>query len=60
MLEREWLQWNFGQDQGQQDNADEISAWKGLVMALQDPKTWLLMAILWSVRSATLTGHGLS
>ncbi|KAL1983241.1 hypothetical protein VTN96DRAFT_339 [Rasamsonia emersonii] len=47
-LEREWLQWNFGQDQGQQDNADEISAWKGLVMAVQDPKTWLLMAILWS------------
>jgi hypothetical protein len=48
-LEREYLQWNFGKDLGQQDNTDEYSAWKGLVMAVQDPKTWLLMAVLWSV-----------
>ncbi|KAL1962104.1 hypothetical protein VTN77DRAFT_571 [Rasamsonia byssochlamydoides] len=47
-LEREWLRWNFAKDLGQQDNTDEISAWKGLVMATQDPKAWLLMAVLWS------------
>lgn len=49
-MEQEYLLWNYGRDIGQQDNKDEITAWKGLVMAAQDPKTWLLMGILWSVR----------
>lgn len=47
--EHEYLHWNFSRDIGQQDNKDELTAWKGLVMAAQDPKTWLLMGLLWSV-----------
>lgn len=46
-IECEWVQWNFEKDLGQQDNSDEITAWQGLVMAVKDPKTWLLMSILY-------------
>jgi hypothetical protein len=48
-IEQEWLVWNFEEDQGQQDNADEISAMKGTIMAVTDVKTWLLMATLYTV-----------
>ncbi|KAB8230416.1 major facilitator superfamily domain-containing protein [Aspergillus alliaceus] len=48
-VEKEYLQWNFESDQGQQDNADEVSAWKGVMMAVTDPKTWLLMATLYCI-----------
>lgn len=48
-LEHDCLLWNFEDDQGQQDNADEVSARKGFMMAAMDPKTWLLMGILYSV-----------
>ncbi|KAK5008693.1 hypothetical protein LTR28_003637 [Elasticomyces elasticus] len=47
--EREWIHWNYVQDQGQDDNATEISAKKGLIMALMDPKTWMLMATLYAI-----------
>lgn len=47
--ECEWVQWNYVSDQRQEDNSEETSALKGLVMALQDPKTWLLMGILYCV-----------
>lgn len=46
-IECEWVQWNFEKDLGQQDNSDEITAWQGLVMCVKDPKTWLLMSILY-------------
>jgi hypothetical protein len=51
-IEQEWLVWNFEEDQGQQDNADEISAMKGTLMAVADIKTWLLMATLYTVSIA--------
>lgn len=47
-LECEYVQWNFAKDQGQVDDIHEISAWSGLKMAIVDPKTWLLMGILYS------------
>ncbi|KAK5097542.1 hypothetical protein LTS08_006956 [Lithohypha guttulata] len=47
-LECEYIQWNFERDLGQQDNSDEQTAWQGLVLAIQDPKTWLMMALLTS------------
>ncbi|KAL8409870.1 hypothetical protein RB594_008092 [Gaeumannomyces avenae] len=47
-LECEWVQWNFVSDQGQEDNSDEITAIKGLTLALTDVKTWLLTGILYS------------
>ncbi|KAL4880354.1 major facilitator superfamily domain-containing protein [Aspergillus karnatakaensis] len=48
-LEREWMTWNYEQDQGQQDDRNEISATQGLVLALRDPKTWLLLSTLYAV-----------
>ncbi|KAJ5082356.1 hypothetical protein N7532_011399, partial [Penicillium argentinense] len=48
-LEHEYLLWSFEEDQGQQDNADEASAMKGVVMAVTDLKTWLFMGILYSI-----------
>jgi threonine/homoserine/homoserine lactone efflux protein len=49
--------WSFEEDQGQQDNPDEVSAYKGVMMAVTDPKTWLLMGTLYSVRDLYLPGH---
>ncbi|KAL4933181.1 major facilitator superfamily domain-containing protein [Aspergillus undulatus] len=48
-LERDWITWNYQKDQGQQDDRNEISATQGLMLALQDPKTWLLLATLYAV-----------
>lgn len=45
-LECEFVQWNFEKDLGQQDDSDEVTAFQGLMMALRDPKTWLMMALL--------------
>ncbi|KAL4884879.1 major facilitator superfamily domain-containing protein [Aspergillus karnatakaensis] len=56
-VEREWLVWNFEEDQGQADNVDEISAMKGVVLAVTDPKTWLLMATLYSVYIAAAVSN---
>lgn len=50
-LEREWVAFNVARGQGQEDLSDEIGAWKGLVMAVVDPKTWLLLGLLMSVSS---------
>lgn len=52
-IENEYLLWSFEEDQGQQDNADEVSAYKGVMMAVTDPKTWLLMGTLYSVRDVS-------
>ncbi|KAL2837604.1 major facilitator superfamily domain-containing protein [Aspergillus pseudodeflectus] len=56
-IEQEWLVWNFEEDQGQQDNADEISAMKGALMAVTDIKTWLLMATLYTVYIAAAVSN---
>lgn len=48
-IECEWVQWNFSSDQGQSDNQREISPQKGFMLAFRDPKTWLLMGILYCV-----------
>ncbi|KAJ5240859.1 uncharacterized protein N7469_002450 [Penicillium citrinum] len=48
-IENECLLWRFEEDQGQQDNADEVSAYKGVMMAVTDPKTWLLMGTLYCI-----------
>lgn len=45
-IECEYVQWNFEKDLGQQDNSDEVTAFQGLMLALKDPKTWLMMALL--------------
>lgn len=52
-IECQWIQWNYAADQGQEDNSREITPLKGLVMAASDPKTWLLMGILYAVRPSS-------
>lgn len=47
--ERDWVQYNYEQDQGQADNSAEITAKQGLLMAVKDPKTWMLMATLYCI-----------
>lgn len=47
--ERDWVAYNFAQDQGQQDHAKEISAKEGFMMAVTDPKTWLLLSTLYCI-----------
>lgn len=49
-IEHEWLRWNYESDQRQEDNAAEVSAKQGFLMALYDPKTWLMMGTLYAVR----------
>lgn len=48
-VEKEWVIWNQQQDQGQSDDRCETTARKGLYLALQDPKTWLFLAILYAI-----------
>jgi hypothetical protein len=48
--EKDVVQYNFEQDQGQLDHTDEVSAGQGFLMAVRDPKTWLMMATLYCVR----------
>lgn len=55
-VRNEYLLWSFEEDQGQQDNADEVNAYKGVMMAVTDPKTWLLMGTLYSIRDLYLPG----
>lgn len=45
--ERDWITYNYEKDQGQEDNSSEITAGQGFKMAITDPKTWLLMGILY-------------
>lgn len=47
--ECDWVQWNFSSDQGQVDDPHEVSAYRGLIMAIKDVKTWLLLGILYCV-----------
>jgi hypothetical protein len=53
--ELEWIKWNFESNQGQEDDSNEISAQKGLMMAIKDPATWLFMAMLYLVSINGLT-----
>jgi hypothetical protein len=46
--EKDRLVYRLQMDRGQVDNSSEISAWKGFMMAVTDPKTWLLCGILTS------------
>jgi hypothetical protein len=46
-IECDWVQWNYASNLGQEDNSSEVTAWQGFMLAVKDPKTWLLMAILY-------------
>ena len=48
-VERDWQQWNYEQDQGQQDDGKEIGPGQGLKLALTDPKMWLMLVCLYAI-----------
>lgn len=48
-VEKAWVLWNHQQDQGQNDDRSEITARKGLSLALKDPKTWLFLTNLYAI-----------
>ncbi|KAI0803761.1 nicotinamide mononucleotide permease [Xylaria sp. FL0064] len=47
-IECEWVQWNMLSDQGQANNSEEISNTQGFILAVTDPKTWLLTGTLYA------------
>ena len=47
-LERDLLLYRLEQDRGTKDATDEVSAWQGFIMAVSDPKTWMLCAVLYA------------
>ncbi|KIY72966.1 retrograde regulation protein 2 [Cylindrobasidium torrendii FP15055 ss-10] len=47
--EKDFLSYNFRLDQGQADHKDELSAWDAFSMAVTDPKTWILLCVLYAV-----------
>ncbi|KAI0423516.1 nicotinamide mononucleotide permease [Xylaria sp. FL1042] len=47
-IECEWVQWNMLSDQGQTNNSEEISNTQGFILAVTDPKTWLLTGTLYA------------
>lgn len=47
--ERDWQQWNYEQDQGQQDDGKEIGPGEGFMLALTDPKMWLMLVVLYAI-----------
>lgn len=48
-IEKQWWQWNYEQDQGQQDDSDEVGPKQGFMLAIADPKMWLMMIILYAI-----------
>lgn len=47
--ERAWVKFNYEKDQGQSDDRSEISARQGFMLAVRDPKTWLMLATLYCI-----------
>ncbi|CZT24347.1 related to MFS transporter [Ramularia collo-cygni] len=56
-LEHEWLRWNYQSDQKQEDNASEVTAKQGFLMAFYDPKTWLMMGTLYATYTAAAVNN---
>lgn len=53
----DWLKWNYESDQKQEDHSDEITAKQGFMMAVLDPKTWLLCGILYATYTAAAVNN---
>lgn len=51
--EIDWVQYSYQEDQGQMDNTNEITAGQGFMMAIKDPKTWLMLATLYLIYTAS-------
>ena len=55
--EKAWLRWNYESDQKQQDDSNEITAKKGFIMAVTDPKTWLMCGTLYATYTAAAVNN---
>ncbi|KAK3718116.1 hypothetical protein LTR37_005231 [Vermiconidia calcicola] len=55
--EQAWLRWNYEADQKQQDDSSEVSAKQGFVMAVSDPKTWLMCGTLYATYTAAAVNN---
>lgn len=53
----DWLQWNYGRDQKQQDESDEVKAMQGFLLAVRDPKTWLMCSTLYATYTAAAVNN---
>ena len=53
----EWLRWNYESDQKQQDHSDEVTAKQVFIMAVSDPKTWLMCATLYATYTAAAVNN---
>lgn len=50
--EIDWIKWNYESDMKSEDNAAEVTAKQGFMMAVLDPKTWMLCGILYATYTA--------
>lgn len=50
--EHDWIRFNYEIDQKQQDQSQEVSAKQGFIMAVSDPKTWLMCGTLYATYTA--------
>jgi len=53
----DWLRWNYASDQKQEDHSDEVTAKRGFLLAVQDPKTWLMCGILYATYTAAAVNN---
>jgi MFS family permease len=55
--EKAWLRWNYESDQKQQDDSGEVTAKQGFLMAVSDPKTWLMCGTLYATYTAAAVNN---
>ncbi|RMY74289.1 hypothetical protein D0863_03344 [Hortaea werneckii] len=53
----DWLRYNYEAGQKQEDYSNEITAKQGFMMAVTDPKTWLLCGILYATYTAAAVNN---
>ncbi|KAI4852177.1 MFS general substrate transporter [Aureobasidium sp. EXF-8846] len=53
----DWLKWNYEKDQKQQDNSNEVTALQGFLLAVRDPKTWLMCSTLYATYTAAAVNN---
>lgn len=53
----DWLKWNYERDQKQQDESNEVTALQGFLLAVKDPKTWLMCGTLYATYTAAAVNN---
>ena len=55
--EADCVRWQFERDQKQQDHTDEVTAWQGFLLAVEDPKTWMMCCCLYGTYTAAAVNN---